>query len=169
MTNPTPAPAPPVLDISHPCGSLSYADEKFACAVHMMAVGEAPLRARIVAAFEEFHPVGEEDFPEGSTLRAEFVALLARLTWAEDREGHGTLDATLAIISDSEVRALARLIVNLASGIQAELEHHRCNALCAAETRIRELTGEEEEPPEGLYLLLDDAGADEQGASDGTS
>ena len=56
--------AVPKRDLFAPGGPMAYADEKFAVAVHLTAVSEEPLRERLRLAWGEFHPVGEEDFPE---------------------------------------------------------------------------------------------------------
>jgi hypothetical protein len=140
------------LDRGRPGTPLSYAEEKFSTAVYAMAVSEAPLRQRIRQAHESFCAVGEEDFPEGSSALSDYRALMARTTWAENK-GQGTIPATLAVISDLECRRLAQLICDVHSGIQADVCGHTRNALYAAQKRIRELTGETQEP---LNLWLDE-------------
>jgi hypothetical protein len=98
-------------------GDPHYAAEKFAVAVHRMAVSEKPLRERLYDAHREFTAVGEEDFPDGSEVRADFVGLMARMTWAESK-GAGTLPATLALVSDSEARRLAQLVCDIDSRLE---------------------------------------------------
>jgi len=130
-----------VSKVSFPLDGLHYAAEKFAVAVHEMAVSEAPLRQRIRDAWDQFHPVGEEDFPEGSTVRSEFVALRARTTWCEGKNGEGTLDATLAVISDRECRRLVHLICDVHTGIEMELSAWHSNRLHETQMRLGALLG----------------------------
>jgi hypothetical protein len=149
------------LDIGHAGTPLSYADEKFSVAVRTLAISEEPMRQRIRDAYRSFTAVGPEDFPEGSSVRADYVALMARMTWAEDKTGQGTIPATLAVISDDECRRLADLICDIHTGIQSEIEDGTRAALYAAQDRIRELTGEVVEP---LSLWAEPDGADAEGA-----
>jgi hypothetical protein len=101
---------------------LLYASGKFASAVHGMAVSQAPLRERLYRAWLEFHVIHEGDFPEGSSVRSDFVALDTRLSWADDQSGRGTLLATLAVISDQECRRLVQLVCDVHTGIEGELD-----------------------------------------------
>jgi hypothetical protein len=89
---------------------LHYAHEKFSSAVSFMATSELPLRERIREARLHFVAVHEDDLPDDA--RADWRALTARTSWAEDAGG-GTIAATLAVVSDLEVRRLADLIVDL--------------------------------------------------------
>jgi hypothetical protein len=94
-----------------PTGDLNYAAEKFASALRMMATSELPLRQRLREARACAGPVSEHDLPEPA--RTVFKAFNARITWAAST-GEGTCPATLAIVSDGEVRALAGALVDLA-------------------------------------------------------
>src|SRR5262245_48894597 len=98
-------------------GDLAYAYEKFSCAVHAMATSEGTLRERVLEARVHLSPVAEEDLP--SDALRDYRTLLARMTWAEPKADEGTIAATFALISDAEVRQLARLICD----VHARIEH----------------------------------------------
>ena len=102
-------------------GPLQYAATKFAVAVSMMAVSELPMRERIHEAYREFAPAMffAKGMPE--RLGAGLKALVARMSWAENKDGRGTLPATLALISDVECRRIARMITDLSCDLESAL------------------------------------------------
>jgi hypothetical protein len=108
---------------------------KLGAAVVHLATSDAPIRDRLRRAGAMIGPVSENDFPEGSSTRAALCAWRARTSWAESK-GEGTLPATLALVSDQEAHALARLLVDVASGAQSDLEFHLRQALHWAERRV---------------------------------
>jgi hypothetical protein len=113
---------------------MSYAHEKFSSAVHEMAVSELPIRERVRNAHTAFIAVCEDDLP--ADARVDFVALMARMTWAEDKTGEGTVAATLRLVSDGEARSLARLICD----IDTRIEH----AMFGGERQAGRLEGKRE-------------------------
>jgi hypothetical protein len=98
---------------------LAYAAEKLGEAVDIMATSDLPMRQRLRDAHFEFCAVQEEDFPKG--VRADWRALMARMTWAAD-QGAGTIAATLGVVSGEECRRLAQLIVDLSGTLEMALQ-----------------------------------------------
>jgi hypothetical protein len=111
---------------------LDYVATKLACGVHMMAWGDGPLRDRIAAAYEEFHPIFLPNMGLPEEFSSELRQLWARLTAV------GTMAETLAAVSDHEVRALARAICDLHTGAESAVrrrerdEHYREHLLLDA-------------------------------------
>ena len=93
-----------------------YAWEKFGAAVRALATSDGPWSRRLDNAYGEFHAAGEDDMPDEET-KSIYRQLIARLTWAEDTTGKGTLPATLDKISDTEARGIASLIKDIESSL----------------------------------------------------
>jgi len=88
-----------------------YAYEKFSEAIGIMATSELPLRQRLLEARTCFVAVDADDMP--AEARADFVALDTRMSSVKASRGEGDWAATLAAVSDDEVRRLARLLVDI--------------------------------------------------------
>ena len=95
-------------------GDKYYAWEKFASAVRHLATTDGPWRERLRDAWRYISPIDKGDLPDDA--QPYYQALIARMTWAEST-GEGTLHATLALISDTEARAIAALFKDVESAL----------------------------------------------------
>ncbi len=102
----------------------TYALSKLSNAVYYLAIGEGDVRDRLKTAYEEFHPVSEDDFPP--TLRADWRWIkgqLIRMGPVRRQDGSirmGALDNTLSRIRNSTGAKIAKRIIKL----QYDLEDH---------------------------------------------
>jgi len=98
---------------------LSYAREKFAGAVHVLATHPGNLKERLGKAIIEFIAVREGDCPD--RVRPDFAWVMRKLTSKKPTdEGDGSIPATLHRMRLSTAQAIAERIV----GIKEDLDSH---------------------------------------------
>lgn len=114
----------------HMPADLSYAHEKYATAVRIMALGEGNLRERLLDAYlsqaSRAHP------PRGGLGRAISADVQqriddfhARMTAVPATHGEGTIMATITSLPDAEVRGAAEELLAIADEINWEWCEHR--------------------------------------------
>ncbi|MGO9834735.1 MAG: hypothetical protein ACLP1X_10995, partial [Polyangiaceae bacterium] len=87
---------------------------------------------------DEFHPVyvfPQENLPE--RIARDVASLHARMTWCDDEPDRGRVTATLAAVSDVEVRRLAQLIVDIAAMCESELQRVACEMAVESHERAK--------------------------------
>jgi hypothetical protein len=101
---------------------LDYAVEKCVDAAELLAISDAPLRARLRNAYESaFARLSADDIPEDA--RASFVKLKGRLERVADAE-HGGVEARLREASDPEVMEIAMLAWDVISAVLYSVTGH---------------------------------------------
>ena len=106
-----------------------YALEKLSNAVRILAVSEGDVRSRLLTAYQEFHTLREDDFPQ--ELRADYVWILNELTkrkpqseidmreWAMD----GYVAANLQHIINRTGSRIAEKIYDLEHRVRTNYEY----------------------------------------------
>jgi len=96
---------------------MSYAREKMGVAVVDLATGKGTIQDRLWKAYLGFHPVSEDDFPDG--LAEDYLEIMSILTREEpsyDTRGEvttGSVQNTLAKMTADEASDVAQMIVNI--------------------------------------------------------
>lgn len=105
-------------------GDPGYALEKLSAGTHALAVGRGDVRDRLRAAYLEFYPVQERDFPDHLKEKWRWIkSELTKFKSVTDESGkvlQGAADHTLSRIKNSTGQQIAEAIVSL----QSELENH---------------------------------------------
>ena len=97
----------------------SYPREKLTSAIHILATGQGDVRSRLLHAYDEFHPLRENHFPE--PLKKKWAKLykgLTRFGPVHDHKGQidvGSVQNTLQRIKNSTGEQLANLVFDLYS------------------------------------------------------
>ena len=100
----------------HDMSQLSYASEKFAQAVYLLAIGEGDVRSRLRRAFFEIMPIQASLLPQ--SIQAEYESIIAELTKREARyPDQGNFDETIRRMRNSTGAKIAKRIYNLSMKI----------------------------------------------------
>jgi hypothetical protein len=89
-----------------------YAEEKFSIAVDSLATNPEGIRIRIHSAFLSFAPITADSFADPD-LRRLYEALMAQLTSTPAQGSEGSVNASLAKMSDDECVKVAETILNI--------------------------------------------------------
>jgi len=89
-----------------------YSLEKFDGALHVLVIGNEPLKRRIYSAYLMFHPVRPENFPDQSSLEL-YEEIMEELTKFTTMGNEGDIQSTIEKISDHDAGEIALKIVQL--------------------------------------------------------
>jgi len=102
--------------------NLDYAHQKFSAAVESMAESPESIQRRIAAAYlDQLHVINPDDLPD--EVRMDFNIMVEQLTAVEPSGNEGSVNASVANMSDDDAVAIARKIVHIHDVLNAHYHH----------------------------------------------